>query len=543
MDTLIKYSLTFLLLTLTVSDSFANSRTQVISDTESLKLSHWQAQQINNRVIYHATDESGPALIARDNATGQSQVLYSGELMHPGMVKIGDEVFFASESDADKFLWKSDGSLSGTTQLSSTQLHDTLIAVDSFVLSKGINGDLVISDGIETTSHQQNFLDPESTCVFDLDHVISLDFDLYEHTTHLVLFQNSQATIIDTPREPDYFLISNDVMFAHNGFCYVKTRENFMKIDSNGEVEYLNDAWQTFEAFTLFPFQDQLYVIGNDDQGNFIGRLSSNSSELISTFRVDWYQWIYGHQTYDNMIAISTSTPSASPPINISYFLNPDLIQIGNLGGPHINAPTPHPFDGGHLFMAYRSNNGSVGQHLAHDVSMTNLLIEMNDSVIESVASDAGSGDVFLQLRDKLTLKRSIEWLTEKPSIGKSINGLWYDPEIENQGISIHQGQRPDGSEYVFVTVYTFKDDEPFWLAGVADITHPQSSLSVTLANFQGGQMFQSGNSPTQNTFGTVELEMTGCNQIKASLQSGTIGWVLNLKRIDNTQFSHLCLE
>ncbi len=543
MDTLIKYSLTFLLLTLTVSDSFANSRTQVISDSESMKLSYEQAQQINNRLIYHATDENGPALIARDNTTGQSQVLYSGELMHPGMIKIGQEVFFASQSGGDKYLWKTNGSPSGTTQISTIQLYGTLIAIDSFVLSKGVNGDLVISDGVETTSHQQNFLDPESTCVFALDHVISLSHDLNANTTHLVLFQNGQTTTIDTPRESEYFLVSNKIMFAHNGFCYAKTSENFMKIDPNGEVEYLNDAWQTFEVSNLFPFQDRLYVIGNDEQGSFIGRLTSDESQLDATFPVDWYQWIYGHQTYDNMIAISTTTPNASPVINTSYFLNSDLVQIEGLGGPHINVPTPHPFNGDQLYMAYRSNNSPGRIQLAQDVAMSDLLIELNDSVVESVASDANSNEVFLLLRDRLTLKRSIEWLTEKPSIGKSINGLWYDSEIENQGISIHQGKRPDGSEYVFVTVYTFKDDEPFWLAGVADITHPQISLSVTLANFQGGQMFQSGNSPTQNTFGAVELEMTGCNQLKASLQSGVINWTLNLSRIDNMQFSHLCIE
>jgi hypothetical protein len=146
-------------------------------------------------------------------------------------------------------------------------------------------------------------------------------------------------------------------------------------------------------------------------------------------------------------------------------------------------------------------------------------------------------------LHDDKTGKSNIYSYNDQPMLNDLINGIWHEPDIINQGLVIQKGRRQNGSEYVFTTFYTFDQGEPLWLAGVSDLLPEQQQLEITLYQYDGPQLFQYDVTPDRTVFGRLTLEMETCDQLKATISSDDYNQSINLYRIDDTTYKHLCVD
>ena len=133
--------------------------------------------------------------------------------------------------------------------------------------------------------------------------------------------------------------------------------------------------------------------------------------------------------------------------------------------------------------------------------------------------------------------------LNDKPKVGPSLNGIWHDPSLKNQGLFIKQGKRNNSSNYVSVTMYTYKDGQPFWVAGNVDYFPGQASIEIDLFDFQGAEFLELINGPERNSFGSIIITPTSCDSIQLQLtQAGSVN-EFNFNRINNTTYKKYCLE
>jgi hypothetical protein len=137
----------------------------------------------------------------------------------------------------------------------------------------------------------------------------------------------------------------------------------------------------------------------------------------------------------------------------------------------------------------------------------------------------------------------SVHILEQWPAIGPALNGPWSDPNYPDQGLSIHHGVRQDGSHYVFTTVYLYQDGAPLWLAGAQDYTPGQSSLSLTLYQYEGGQFLDPQSLPSGTEAGQLTLLFTGCQRLQADFELGQDQWQWMLSKVDDVSYQASCVE
>ena len=117
----------------------------------------------------------------------------------------------------------------------------------------------------------------------------------------------------------------------------------------------------------------------------------------------------------------------------------------------------------------------------------------------------------------------------------------WFSPEFPNQGLSIAKGTRQDGSEYIYLTVYTFRDGQPLWLAGVADLVGHPNEIEVTLYEYDGAEFLQPQQNPNQQQFGSIHLSFSGCNSLQAEINGEQTSQSIRFVRAENKEYDIWC--
>jgi len=129
-----------------------------------------------------------------------------------------------------------------------------------------------------------------------------------------------------------------------------------------------------------------------------------------------------------------------------------------------------------------------------------------------------------------------------QPAAGSAMQGPWVNTQYQNQGLSIHHGIRQDGSEYIYATLYLFRDGAPFWLAGATDVIAGQPAVDMELFEFNGANFLDS-EAPERIPFGFMNLRFTACDRMQATVRYGTSQTSLDLRRVDDRSFQDWCFD
>ena len=133
--------------------------------------------------------------------------------------------------------------------------------------------------------------------------------------------------------------------------------------------------------------------------------------------------------------------------------------------------------------------------------------------------------------------------LSDYPSIGQQLNGPWYDVRFQDQGLSINPGQRADGTYYVFLTYFLYRNGKPLWLAGTENYQPGQADISIDLFEFSGADFIDPNTTPERTEFGTINLSFNGCDRLSATVGYDNQIQRLILQRVDDTSFNHQCVS
>jgi hypothetical protein len=304
----------------------------------------------------------------------------------------------------------------------------------------------------------------------------------------------------------------------------------------------MSEQIELANIFRIFPYKDRIYVYASSAQSGYVYSLFRLNSDLTG-FDAQYvlnedFAFTNQMSLTEDYIIVQSTTPNASPPINFVYYLDANLQQNESLGGLNQSIPTAYPTADGEFFAF--SSVSTYSEII--DQNNSNPLV-ITDSFVSEVITNQQSTEVFLKLTDRSSQKQSIVKVADIPDINDSTAGIWHDPSIKNQGLVINKGQRTDGSDYLFVSVYTQQNGQPLWLAGVSNIELPQQEITIQLTRYEGAGFFEH-TIPTESVWGNVTLKMTGCNAIQATFDAVIGGvTVIDLQRIENTLFNHLCSD
>ena len=118
--------------------------------------------------------------------------------------------------------------------------------------------------------------------------------------------------------------------------------------------------------------------------------------------------------------------------------------------------------------------------------------------------------------------------------------------DYKNQGLSIHTGVRQNGSQYIFVSFYIYKDGLPFWVAGNIDYLNGQSDVTVDLFEYEGSSFVttENGLDDLQLSFGNLTITPIECNQIEVDiLINNEQPLTLLMNRLTNNAKDGMCVD
>jgi hypothetical protein len=510
---------------------------------------------LGDHLLHQQIDESGHALWSYDTTSHQRFKLISGQLSFSeydqALFRLGDQVYFLSYDQAESRsrLWRTDGlSLTELELPAAVPQYPVIRQTDGVLFIYGQENQLITVDPSEVVLQAFDHLPHhQNKCAFSArDYVIELSV---VHGQPVQLVRVTDGIISDLSVDfADAFHTIPEGIFRTADGCVVSVRENGSFIDrllfvkQSGEITRLHQLIDTALLFQVFGFKQQLYVMGQSatDGSSIVARMEPETGQLSAQFSLDPLNQFYFVRTTGEYIIAHSTTPTISPAINLSWYLNENLQHNPLLGGHLIPDPTAYPTLDGEVFV--RLGEGTARQ-LSWSIDFTSdAVLNISRQSIHAVITDPDQSDVYVLMSHNTNNLTGIYALEDYPHTDENIRGIWHDPDIPNQGMVVTTGLRGDGSEYQFITFYTYRDGQPYWFAGQNEINPPQTGLEVELYQFTGGGLFSGTELPAAESIGTLSVHMTGCDRLSASLNlNGQPVTDLSLTRIENTAINQPC--
>ncbi len=545
-------------LLLSTETSTAKTRNVLLEATPEHQFGNANAVLVGNYILYQTKNDDESQLWSYNTVSFERTLLFTGALNQFTFVTdyiytIGDFAYFAGASGEQFRFWKTDGTPAGTEALDLKPMFSTHSQVDGYLFGWSIDNTLLSTNGTEVYEHMINLPAINSICPIATDDVLAV---LNQYSSEDTVLVRSHAREI-TNLSADFsvaFEVRPGNSITLGDACYVLAhsfdgnKELFMVTEA-GEVKYLSQQVDLSEIFKIFRYQNRLYAMSTsaDENTYNLNRFNTELTGFDASFSFPGYFAVITRNLgfTDEYIITQTTIPNVSPTVNTVFYLDFDLNHNESLGGAHAPFPTVHETAGGERFSAHLYGNTPSRWILSQNPDLESSVdLQISDSFIRDVITSPDSNDVFLKISDRRFGKTSIVKVADTPHINLTTAGIWHDPVIKNQGLVINQGQRANGSNYLFVSVYTQENGSPLWLAGVADIELPQASIEVELSQFEDTNFFEPETNPTNIPWGTITLEMTACDGLKATFnQAATNPRTINLVRIDNTSFNYLCSD
>lgn len=536
---------------------FADTRVTVLESTTEQQINAVAPVLFNDALIYQIESENQTELWAYKTITQEKTMIFTGELMASAnsrlrsnyLLLMNDRVVFTAHDGESASLFKSDGTLEGTIAMDSPVLAQAGgYFKDDLLFTWADNGKLVTTDGETVRQHPITYAEINKVCGFNNDDVIALENAPVIAT--VIRSSNGERTNL-SEYLPIGFSGITISMLRLKDHCLITggsaTEKEALLVAETGELIKLSELLDITQFNDFFVFNDRLYAFQENANSNpfKIVRFNQTYGAIDKEFIVTEAQRFFRLSNSQEFIIAQSVTANADQVTSYTYFLDQNLTLNQQLSGLDKPRLTTSPVLGGELYSAVMNQNNKYVQALSTNPtfppSMSTFII---DQRVSSLITNPTSNDVYVLLEDRDFQTYSIAKLSEKPDINHSTAGIWHDPLIQNQGLVINRGQRADGSAYLFVSVYTQDQGQPLWLAGNADITLPQATIDIELSFYTGTGFFEPDTEAIRTPWGQVKLEMTACDGLRATFtQANEPTRSIDLVRIDNTQFDHLCSD
>ncbi len=558
---MLKIVLSCLLLALHLSAVASKSLTPILTDTEALDISSVQPVLINDRIIFAGSDSIW-SLNTDDlsQETLLNNALYDSNLIRPQFFRLDDQhIYFLEKRNSLATLWRTDGTANGTELALDVRFKSEVNTLNGYIYGKDDQGNIVVSDGHNMVRHSVQPDSLRSLCIFGLNNII---YTLYGG------FGHSKDGVDVNLNIPMYGGINyqNEVLAQHNNACYVPATQvdggftnairNFWKIDPNGNKTLLNHVLPTdYYLRHVIAFKGRLFGSGTYVGNGLFDMIRFDQNVTQVDQRVEMaYPEEYGHLSTigDYLVLQKSASVDGFGGIALRFFdQNLTLVTQQLSLVPFYNdlpkdgLPPAHQSSTERMVKVDNYVNSFTRESILLFAPLTNPNNQatLPENHYNQVISDQKSGNFYVLSTPDDGAAKTLYRVVESPGISNLISGSWYDPKLRNQGLVIRKGTRQDGREYVMLTSFTFRDGEPFWMAGMAELQPPQDTIHMTLYEYSGIGLFEADSTPSQESFGELELNMTSCNQIQATIETVDETIELALYRLDDVTFTQNCVD
>lgn len=536
--------------------SFSLSWNQAIPVDEVRNLVN-EPYLINDRLVLKKVWRNMVALESYNSLTNESETLieFAEDQRIDNIIKFNDMLYFLLKVNplaSEHRLWKTDGTASGTVQVNDLNFYgsvtqEALQEHNNTLFAQTDNGGIIEIYDNSFTVHEvhSNWSDFSKMCVFGANDFILQDF--YNNT----IFRVTNGTKVDlTDKFPTAYVVLN--MEVINNQCYVQFADGIdwnaptdvLRISTDGESQLFSESQSLAGVYQIFEFNNQTYVF----RKNMDQPISSSLIKLNSDGSLSEEMLTLENGTYDEIIKTKNHLLVSFKPNNYfedthHFLINENLDYQLTRSGIYLELPDYRPtleIDYV-IYPTYNSSNQIDILELSNSAEL-NIFKSKGFNYRFSVSSEF-SNVIYFGLTDVVTNLFNVFILNDAPKIGISINGIWHDPELKNQGLFIRQGIRNNNSTYIFTSLYTFRDGKPLWLAGNADYNPNQNSITIDLYEYYGANFLEYFDETQQSEFGQITIEMLGCDELQATVEHNNESKVFNLSRIDNTTYNKFCLE
>ncbi|WP_223787365.1 hypothetical protein [Marinicella meishanensis] len=566
--------LTGIVLLMMVMGTRANTINPILIDQAGV---HFQAVAVlDDRLLYEKTFEptSGidatTELWAFDPDTNQHRNLMTlstrfGQRLRNYRVYQG-AVYFNGDIDGSQGsgVWRTDLTAGGTVELPGAPGSIGLVISNDLLFTKQpVNSSdshdyrlaRVTSDGVAQFDLSVTaYLDGLHVCAFGPQHVVVLTTKP-DDVTVISRYFNGEVVEL-TGLVPERFNLEVKSMFLvdHQCFIAVKQRNSsqlpeILRVNVDGGIQRYQDdpdiaAYRTQEFLTING-----RVFGAGLAGFYRLDPTFQTIDLATELTDDYWgrSSFTGAQVFqDHIVVLETIT--ADPPPRFLSFFDANLQRVESsvlIGNDRYFRPVQvYPTATNSLLKLDKDYQGLVQDLLVVPTAINAAgTLKYREIRIDQVVADPGSQVAYLNTTNNITQVKGIHAIEQQPTMGDQANGPWVDLSRERQGLVITKGQRADGSAYLFVTIYTFRNGQPLWLAGSANIENNQQTITMAISEYRGIDLFEQGNTPEQQAFGSLTMGFTGCDAMLAVIDYGDDTVALNLTRIDDVTFVDRCID
>lgn len=463
-----------------------------------------------------------------------------------------DNIFHFIDGSNPKLLWQSDGTIPGTKRVGNFSLYRGPLSQrnDLIFMQSGANGNtIIVYDGQSSENYyEQSHPMHNAACGFSVKDVIipGRQPNSYQHILSRYQPQGNVDYSGELPQDSQIDL--NRVWYFENRcFYHINGRQfsDVLVIPEQGEHYFLGNQLGFSEVNFLIRFKDHYYMMADDeDRDNYIVKLSSDLSTVVKQVKFDTFGIVNLTASADYLIAYTRTGGNVSPPAWKSGYFDENLNEITGLGGPFTDVPEIYFKDGGEIVVFNDYINGIYQKTIGADISDKNSGLMLNGDSLKKVIVNEGATETYTLVKNLQTGQNSIKKLVKIPDMGALSVGNWFDPDYQSQGMSVVEGLRDDGSRYLFVTLYLFRDGEPLWLAGTSNINYPQPTLDIELGAYSGPGLWQPDTTAQVEKFADMTLSMSGCHQLMVNfITVDGQTFSLELQRMVNNDIKLYCKD
>jgi hypothetical protein len=563
-------TITILLLLLVTQVTFAiKSINKITSD--NFNGTHGQVI-LNGKLFF--VDDDDYIWISGGNSENTKPLLYNNQKVksfkQKSLLKYKDSIIYINLTDGLS-LWKTDGvDFEKISDLSFNHFSGIYIVGDSVVGMTDVDTNIFIYDGQNIFNADISGLtEPRGNTVCSLNNgdftILARDSDL--NYTKLYNYSNGMISRIAHGIINDINVVGLPTFaLKHGNACYYQYNEilegnnfrsKFIQISQGSNVAVVESSEGINTWSEIFIFNEDLYFVRNEAiinedthefDGKIIYQLNDNSSAPINFEGIDVPGPISNIKTSKNYLYFNIGyhyppgSPIPSPP-------PPPLLQVLDRSFNQVVSE----------FGAFYNARSTVSPRSNGDVLLTNRInytidfIEQNTIIKGLYLATASIYDVFSDDlmtyaigKDRTNNEESaIYRISDQALISDRLTGLWVSSEWKSQGLSLHTGKRPDGSVYIFASLYIYRNGQPLWLAGSSDFTLGDSEITLELFEFKGSSYLPNDNDTPFETisFGQITLSPLSCDSLDILIKINNSENVsLSLNRIVNTNNANECI-
>ena len=469
-------------------------------------------------------------------------------ISYPGVYEFKGQVYFTRTveqtyiNDTRTTTWRTDGTADGT-QVSDSESFGGRI-INGFGVKPNADYKVLVSNGNNTYLHDIDYDQFEYACVFAIDHIVYINY--FEP-----LIRSQQGTTTELDASFNWALPGLGLPPAVSQTsedCLVQagtTGRKIYRVPRTGPVSVLTDIPGLEDAFHVFIFNDrvvaespnynQLMLLTKDLQGvDATISLPDNNSYSINSSSPQT-----GHSLFHYKSRVRNS--NSQEIINTLFDFNQN--QSIEFQSPFA-ASLHNTADAEHFFYYTTDQPQNKTGRLVLDVlknNQSNLDFPANQKV--KIINNPNQTKLYALVTDEQTQTSEFYQVVDDIEINDLINGGWHDPNIENQGLNIRKGLRHDGSDYVSVTGYTYRNGQPLWFAGMSELNLPQNTVSMELSEYDGIGLFEAGVTPNKTPFAELEFSLTSCHTLSATIITADETIELNLTRLNDMTYTQNCVD